>query len=339
MSGRVGLNSRAMKPTPPVNAPVSPSPVKLCALALACALLLTPVTALAQKGSSQRKQQPSALTSLVETERAFARLCVERGVRQSFIAYFSDEGIGFQSKPVKTRAVLLSRPAPPARPPVTLDWSPVFGDVSRAGDLGFTTGPYVLSDDTKKEPPDFGYYFTVWRRQPDGAWRVALDLGVPVPAFDAHVLKAAPFVRAKPTGWRGNRTKDAAATTLAELRAAEAKFSALSVTDGAARAFDQFVTDDARFYRSDSSPVVGARTISDYLRIYVAKFSWEMIDGGASASGDFGYTYGSYELVPATGKGEGQTERGYYTRVWRRDAKGRWRAVMNVAHATPPEQK
>jgi ketosteroid isomerase-like protein len=301
----------------------------------AASLLLLSLVAFPQ----ERKPSP-ALASLVESERAFARTSVERGVRESFLAFFADDGINFQPAPVKTRAAIMSRPAPSVRPPVTLKWFPIFGDVSVAGDLGFTTGPYVLTDDSpRNSPPDYGCYFSVWRKQPDGAWKVVLDLGIPTPALDVSPAATSMFTPAKQTGWKSDRGKTDTAGALAEMRDAENNFSMLSVTGGAGRAFDKYVTDDARFYRSGALPVVGANAIKDYLRQNVAKFSWELIDGGVASAGDFGYTYGSYELIPALGKGDGKTEHGYFARVWKRDARGRWRAVMNVAHALPKEQK
>ncbi|MDT7603509.1 MAG: hypothetical protein QOF61_1506 [Acidobacteriota bacterium] len=284
-------------------------------------------------GLPQNEKPSPALASLVEAERAFARTSVERGVRESFIAFFADDGIGFQATPVKTRAVLMSRPAPPSRPPVTLNWFPIHGDVSQAGDLGYTTGPYVLSDDMKKAPPDYGYYFTVWRKQPDGAWKVALDLGIPTPALDLSAPQATAFHAAKQTGWKPGRGVVDAASARAELLAAEREFSGASLAGGVARAFARYDFDDARFYRSGTLPVVGAKAISSYLSENVAKFSWDVIDAGAAQSGDFGYTYGSYELIPATGKGDGKNEKGYFARVWKRDAKGRWKAAMDITHA------
>jgi ketosteroid isomerase-like protein len=295
-------------------------------LAIAIALPAFAVAALPQN----EKLSP-ALASLVETERAFARMSVERGVRESFLAYFSDEGIGFQPTPVKTRASLLSRPAPPARPPVTLNWFPVYGDVSQAGDLVYTTGPYVFSDDTKKEPPSYGYYFTIWKRQPDGAWRVALDLGVPTPPLDVSP-QALTFRAAREFDAKRTNAKIDPATTRAELLATERAFSGEALTNGVARAFARYDAEDARFYRSDAMPFVGARAIEDYLKANVAKFSWDVIDAGASQSGDFGYTYGSYEIVPAMEKGA--KEKGYFARVWKRDAKGRWKGTMNIVHMT-----
>jgi ketosteroid isomerase-like protein len=282
----------------------------------------------------QGEKLSPALASLVEAERAFARKSVETSVRESFLAFFADDGINFQPAPTKTRAAILSRPAPAARPPVTLNWFPVHGDIASAGDLGYTTGPYLLTDNSPQQsPPAYGYYFSVWRKQPDGAWKVVLDLGVPTPALDLSQPQATEFQPAKQTGWKPGRAKVDQAAAREELLAAEREFSGTSLTGGAAQAFASRVLDDARFYRSGALPVVGAKAINSYLSENVAKFSWDVIDAGAAQSGDFGYTYGSYELVPAAGKGDGKTEKGYFARVWKRDAKGHWKAAMNITHA------
>jgi len=53
-----------------------------------------------------------------------------------------------------------------------LSWTPTFARVSRSGDLGFTSGSYVLSGAQKS----YGHYLSVWRVR-DGVWQVILDLG------------------------------------------------------------------------------------------------------------------------------------------------------------------
>ena len=63
--------------------------------------------------------------------------------------------------------------------PKTLTWKPVKADVSQSGDLGYTWGNW------KFEMPDttmYGNYFTVWKKQEDGKWKMALDGGNTTPA-------------------------------------------------------------------------------------------------------------------------------------------------------------
>jgi hypothetical protein len=53
---------------------------------------------------TQEKELPPAQAELVNTERAFAKLAVERGVRESFVAYFADDGVGFAPHPHKVKS-------------------------------------------------------------------------------------------------------------------------------------------------------------------------------------------------------------------------------------------
>jgi len=56
-------------------------------------------------------------------------------------------------------------------------WQPIGGDVSRAGDLGYTHGAYEVTDDAKKVI-EKGSYLRIWRKQ-DGAWRIVMDVANP----------------------------------------------------------------------------------------------------------------------------------------------------------------
>jgi len=98
------------------------------------------------------------------------------------MAYFAPDGIWFVPHPKKTVEDLRSRPAPPGPLTRKLEWAPEFGDVARAGDLGWDTGPSRNSDLTGKTPPRYGYFSSIWKKQPGGEWRVLLDLGSDVPS-------------------------------------------------------------------------------------------------------------------------------------------------------------
>ncbi len=52
-------------------------------------------------------------------------------------------------------------------------WQPIGGDVSRAGDLGYTHGTYELTDD--KNSIERGSYVRIWQKQ-GGVWRIVMDV-------------------------------------------------------------------------------------------------------------------------------------------------------------------
>jgi ketosteroid isomerase-like protein len=54
-------------------------------------------------------------------------------------------------------------------------------------------------------------------------------------------------------------------------------------------------------------------------------------------SGDLGYTWGFYESRWRSEDGREQVTRGKYTSVWRRQADGAWKAVLDMGNPTVTE--
>jgi len=278
---------------------------------------------------TQEKDLPPAQAELVNTERAFAKLAVERGVRESFIAYFADDGIGFAPHPHKVKERFSNSPAPAARPPLTLNWAPVYGDIAQAGDLGWNTGPTLIEDTSpEKKPARHGMFFSVWKKQSDGSWRVALDLGGETPAAVAPLN--APFKTSYRASSKGPIANINVGEEIAGLLKVEREFLAAAKASGLGQAYRSRLNDDARIHRPGVMPVVGKDALRDWLALQTMTLSGEPIKVDVSRSGDLGYAYGSYEL------GGAQPQKGYFARVWKRDAEGQWRIVIDTVSLLPP---
>jgi ketosteroid isomerase-like protein len=278
---------------------------------------------------TQDKGLPPAQTELVNTERAFAKLAVERGVRESFITYFADDGIGFNPHPHKVKETLSKSPAPARRSPLVLNWAPVYGDIARAGDLGWNTGPTVVEDTSpEKKPTRHGMFFSVWKKQSDGTWRVVLDLGADTPA--AVVPLDAPFK----TSYRPSSKRTAASVNVEEeitgLLKVEREFLAAAKAGSVGQAYQNRLSDEARVHRPGMMPAVGKDALRAWLAQQTMNLSGEPLKADVTRSGELGYAYGSYEL------GGAKPEKGYYARVWKRDGKGQWHIVMDTVNPIPP---
>ncbi len=60
----------------------------------------------------------------------------------------------------------------------SLIWSPEGGNISGAGDLGYTYGKYTRKfENDGQEVEQTGRYLTIWRKQEDGSYKVELDMG------------------------------------------------------------------------------------------------------------------------------------------------------------------
>jgi ketosteroid isomerase-like protein len=294
-------------------------------------LLLT-VCSLAGLAVAQKKNQVDDLKSMVETERAFARASEEKGIRESFAEFIADDGILFRPTPVLGKTWMEEHPLPASSARPLLSWQPIFAAVSRAGDLGYTTGPWQYKNDIKDaKPAAFGNFMTVWKKQTDGSWKFALDLGIsnPEPKILAAMWQA-PI---------GNQTGDFKRVNQETERAAllrvDREFSKASAEEGARPAFLLVAASDARLFRNDKFPFVGRMAAADALAPLMAEWTWKPSFADVSISGDLGYSYGIYELREKTGA---VSEKGNYARVWKK-VNGSWKLVIDVADPLPPEAK
>ena len=285
-------------------------------------------------GGLAQEKLPAALTEMVNSERAFAALGAEKGVRESFWEYFGEEGISFTPHPVKFREDARKNPPPNPAPPRQwkLEWWPVYGDVAESGDLGYNTGPTLVSDLAPPHAPrGHGFFFSVWKKQPDGTWRVAADMGSDTPGPAPEHQDRTRYTRAPQEKYKNVASRDAAAGR-AEMLRMEAEFFRAAQQRGARESYLSYIADSARLHRPKHFPILGRDAARKYLEEKpVTVVQWEGIDGGVSASGELGYDYGRYEVKDAAGA----PEKGYYTRVWKRNAKGDWKLVAEVLSPLP----
>ncbi len=260
--------------------------------------------------------QNKDLTELAETEREFAAYTVKEGFRDGFIKFFAEDGIGFGPHPQRTKEVLQKQPRPTGPRTTLFNWAPVFGDISAAGDMGYTTGPVLYTDLTANpRPPWHGIYFSVWKKQADGTWRVAVDMGVDTPRAVAPL--DAPFIAAK-----ADRTTSARALSPPGLAALDRDLSDRIASDGARPAYKARLGREFRIHRNGIMPVVD-RVGFDALAMPVIKF--DHIGGKIARSNDLAFSYGKYSIT-----GSKEQEEGYYVHVWRQNARREWRLVIDV---------
>jgi ketosteroid isomerase-like protein len=171
---------------------------------------------------------------------------------------------------------------------------------------------------------------TVWRKQADGRWRFALDLGIsnPEPKSQLAMLFSGPAG----TSFRRIKTEAARAALLQVERA----FSAASAKRGAVEAFLAYAASDVRLFRNDKYPFVGRKSAVMGLTPLSTESTWIPEFTDVSASGDLGYSYGTYELRDKTSRTISET--GNFAHVWKKVGRV-WKLVIDVADPVPPEKK
>jgi ketosteroid isomerase-like protein len=115
---------------------------------------------------------------LLQADRDFAALADRVGDADAFYTYMTDRTIQLPADepPVHGRAAV--RDGLRGLAPNHLRWTPREAAVSDDGTLGWTWGEWELvGPDAGPTLLGHGKYVNVWSRQPDGSWKVVVDVG------------------------------------------------------------------------------------------------------------------------------------------------------------------
>lgn len=252
------------------------------------------------------------LQSLVEAERAFARMAKEKNTRDAFLANLIDESISFS--PSITKAKPFWEKSQPSTD--WLYWQPVYADIAASGDFGYTTGPWSYSKSKKETPTAFGEYITVWRKQTDGKWKILIDAGInhDTYAVDGHTVTTSNIPsQASPAK---QNSKD-------ELSAMEESFLKEAPSD-ILKAYTHHASSEIKFFRHNKFPSSSVEEVcktSDVL-------SFTPAETIVSSSGDMGFTYGTVNIVKQDA-GQQKTGNAHYLRVWKKE-NGVWKIVADM---------
>src|SRR5258705_716907 len=281
---------------------------------------------------AKRVEEKSAFQAMVDTELAFAKLSEDQGTRQAFVAFIADDGILFRPRAVKGKQWFAEHPLPQSDKRPLLSWYPAVAGIARAGDLGYTTGPWEFKADIHDaKSVAWGHFLTVWKRQPDGSWKFAIDLGIsnPQPAQAEEPLEL-PQGYTTPTPMRVSLSSSATA-----LLARDREFSQAATKHGARAAFAEHAMRQVRVYRDGKFPLVGQDLAPAVLPASSSVWTWEPTAGDVSVSDDLGYTYGSYQ-ISGDELGAKVIESGNYFRIWKKE-KGAWKVLFDLTNPVPLE--
>jgi ketosteroid isomerase-like protein len=261
---------------------------------------------------------PGAVDSLAAAERSFSAMSVERGMRDAFLAFLADDAVIFRPLPINGQESWRQRSAVPG----TLIWEPSYAEISSAHDLGYTTGPweYRPPGDAKAEVAH-GHFFSVWKKQANGDWRVALDIGV------SHEKPERGLGGAFTS--REAATKPALAGSTPELASLDVAVSRATRAKGIAAGYVAGSTSDLRFATEGALPKLGATAARAVFDSMKGELRLETQGSGVAASRDLAYTYGIAGRW-VTRDAKAPADSCVYLNVWRRDPQGRFRLALAV---------
>lgn len=240
--------------------------------------------------------------NLVAAEKSFARYSIEQNTQQAFMHFLADDGIVFK----KGQRVNGKERWAAIKPDSSkLSWYPAFADVAASGELGFTTGPWEYRENkADKEAAAFGNYITIWKKQADGSWKAAVDLGI------SHAKPAtgdAPVTEpmTPPASWH---------SSVAGLIASESK-----LIGATGNAYQENSNPAVKIFRPGQPYITAQAADADK-----ADFAYAPVGSGIAKSGELGYVYGQAVVK----KGD-KTSSGSYLRIWKLNNK-KWELNVEV---------
>jgi len=275
--------------------------------------ILVPVI-LATFGFAAMAQSPAA--KIYETEKAFEKMAAEKGVNAAFIEFMAPMGVMFVPEARNAREFWKSIPASTS----SLTWNPVWIDIASNGTLGYSIGNSIRRPKGKDDPNEIhGHYLSIWTKQSDGEYRALLDTGInhPKPASIPTEWKS-------PTDIGGDKNER-------RLSAADSAvpFYA-SVEANAAKAYKNYLTDDAIMMRSGKEPFVGKKAALDYIEKEKPTIRFSKRKSFVEGP-DLAYVYNIYSIVDKDGK---EIEGGNFVQIWKL-RKGRWLIAADALIASP----
>ncbi|MGH2569230.1 MAG: DUF4440 domain-containing protein [Bacteroidota bacterium] len=280
--------------------------------------LILSLTALAQPTSTDHPLQ-----ALVKSELAFAKMSEERGTKAAFLTFLAEDAILFRPHPVNGKKWMTASPVTSS----LLTWYPSFADISNAGDLGYTTGPYEYrAKGNNDSQVSHGYFVSIWKKQPDGSWKVFMDLGTTNPPPGAKPRLFQPDTRSNTPRTSALVDQSAERKT---LFATDAAFAELSVSGGVHTAYETHGAQEIRWMRPQRFPVLGKDSTLAAVTERAGVTVWRVTDADIARSGDLACTYGKYEWKKNS-TDEKPSGMGNYVKLWRKQADGSWKIVLDV---------
>lgn len=134
--------------------------------------------------ATQQVDLAAEQAALLQTDQDFSDLSRDSSAAAAFEHYLAEDALVLSAggEPTGRDSLVAGMPSN-----LVLTWDPQRAEVSVGADMGWTWGRYEARSTTPEgeELISYGKYLNVWSKQPDGSWRVVVDIGNANPNPDA----------------------------------------------------------------------------------------------------------------------------------------------------------
>jgi len=97
----------------------------------------------------------------------------------TLLTFYADDAVSLPANEelLTNRSEMQKSWAERLTPGVSVSWTPMYVEAAKSGDLAYILGSYTMSTKVAKGKPitDKGKYLAIWKKQPDGSWKVEAD--------------------------------------------------------------------------------------------------------------------------------------------------------------------
>lgn len=210
-----------------------------------------------------------------------------------------------------------------------IQWLPLTVLVSDDGALGVTAGVSVIA--RRGQPADsalqYGEYIRVWRREPDGAWRIValVENGLTDP--DSLL---------RPPGWQP-QVPSGIAGPGRPFAAADEAFAQMAIDSGGPKSFGAFAAPDLTTPLAPGNLYAGNAGVVERMQARPSGrmiWEWRPLIAGSSTGGELGYTVGE-SLLKTSSAPDATRYPGKYLTVWRRQPDGSIKFSLDSGNGGP----
>ena len=262
---------------------------------------------------AQDAKQKENLQKLIETEKAFAQASIDKGTKISFLDFLLKEAIVFdKSMPVNGLEYWQKLDFKGV-----ITWQPTIAEIAGSSDLGYTVGNYQFHNITAEEKPStFGSFVTLWKKQADNSWKVAVDMGV---SHAEVVVNSANITEVYPT-FKPYELKNQ--MVLAERMVFMNDHFYWKNAKNSLNPFEPHLAQNVRIYRRNLKPIIGKENAKVFLKkTYDKNLVYTGLKAISSNAGDLVCVYG---VISGAGKS------GTYLRIYKQETKDAWKIVVEM---------
>lgn len=260
----------------------------------------------------------SAAQKIYDTERAFEKAVIEKGMNAAFVEFTTPDAIMFFPEAKNAHEEWKSRPASPA----ALTWNPILVDASENDVLGYSIGNSIYRAKGKDDPTGYsGHYISIWIRRPDGSYKAVLDTGITHAPPKNFVTEWK-----KPQRGGGNPKNISAADSTSGFY--------IAASASASKVYSRYLATDAMVMRDGFEPFAGKKAILSRVDKQPGTLSFAKRKSFVEAV-DLAYVNSGYSVTDKSGK---EIERGNFVHVWK-FIDGRWQMVADVQIPTTKTSK